>query len=107
VKAGGAAFSSTVLGYIKGAIPAEWAITDDILTTVIGFVLEEGWLIKNPLVKDFGEGMMISGLTMMISTMFPQSTGSIHFVGGGTSSSPRPSVKTIQTSQGTRHYPGV
>ena len=73
LKAAGAAFSGTVIGYLKGIIPAPFALTDEMLTLIVGFILEEGWLIKQKMVQDFGEGMLLAGLSQLISG----------YVGGG------------------------
>lgn len=81
IQAGGAAFSSTVIGYLRGVIPADLGgltMTDEILTVIVGYILKSGWLIKNPMLKNFGHGMWLAGLSHFIGGLVPQAAGSFY-----------------------------
>lgn len=80
IKAAGAAFSGTVIGYIN-QYAAGLGLSDEILTTVVGFILRSGWITRETMVKDFGEGMLLAGLSQIIAGMVPQAAGTIAVVG--------------------------
>lgn len=80
IKAAGAAFSGTVIGYIN-QYAAGLGLSDEILTTIVGFALRSGWITKETMVKDFGEGMLLAGLSQIIAGMVPQAGGTFAIVG--------------------------
>ena len=85
LKGAGAAFSGTVLGFIKPYVGV-MGLGDEILTAGVGFILEEGWLIKNKYLQNFGEGMLIAGLSQIFSS----------WVGGGGT------IKTVEQARQTK-----
>lgn len=73
----GATFSGTVIGYVKNVVPGGLGIGDEILTTAIGFILSKGYVIKNAIVKDFGTGMLIAGISQVVSNLVAGMGGTI------------------------------
>ena len=80
VEAAGGAFSGTVVGIIKQAVP-QLSIGDEILTTIVGAVM---YWKGSGFVKWFGRGMLVAGISQIISQAISGSAfglGTIGIVG--------------------------